>query len=177
MREDPAEQYQRERGQEIAARIADVSSGIPNLSNYISTADIDGSDYDYDKLMHLADRLDSLTEQERWTFSGALDAESINGLDDVLHVAEHLDGYEFFEGVTSDRELGGYVVEHNLLDVEIPETVRPYLDYTAIGAGYYSDHGGAYTMNGYVQRLEEGQMLTEGEVQQDGGFGMGQQMM
>jgi len=175
MREDPAEQYQLEQGQEIVALIADLSSTIPNLSRYINTADIDGSDYD--KLTHLAERLEGLTEQERWTFSGALDAESINGLDDVLRVAEHLDGYEFFEGVTSDRELGGYVVEHDLLDVEIPEAVRPYLDYAAIGAGYYSDHGGAYTMNGYVQRLEEGQMLTEGEVQQDGGFGMGQQMM
>jgi hypothetical protein len=45
-------------------------------------------------------------------------------------------------------------VEHGLLDVTFPESVRPYLDYVAIGAEYYSDHGGVYTINGYVRRKE-----------------------
>ena len=92
--------------------------------------------------------------------SGALDAESINGLDDVLRVASSLDQYEFIEGATSDKELGGWLVEHGLAGVDFPEAVRPYLDYAGIGSAYYASHGGAYTPSGYVKRQETVQEQT-----------------
>lgn len=38
--------------------------------------------------------------------------------------------------------------------MDFPEAVRPYLDYVGIGAEYYADHGGAYTMDGYVKRRD-----------------------
>jgi len=132
-------------------RIAGVTSRVRNLSQYINSADINT---DYEKLKLLAERLNSMSERERHIFSGTLDAESVNGLDDVLRIADGVENYELIEDVICDRDLGGWLVEHDMLGVNFPEAVRPYLDYVGIGAAYYSDHGGAYTLNGYVKRKE-----------------------
>ncbi len=144
-----------------STRIVAVTSLLPNLACYLKSADINGPDYG--KLKQLAGQLVDMTEQEQHIFSGALDAESVNSLDDILHIASHLEDYELIEDVACDRDLGGWLVEHNLLGVNFPEAVRPYLDYVAIGAEYYSDHGGAYTMHGYVKRKEVSHQLTTEE--------------
>ena len=107
-----------------------------------------------EKLNRLAGLVDAMDLDAQKVFAGALRAESVNGLDDILDIASSLGRYEFIEGVTSDKELGGWLVEHGQAGVEFPEAVRPYLDYAGIGAAYYSDHGGAYTPNGYVKRRE-----------------------
>lgn len=107
-----------------------------------------------EKLNRLAGLVDAMDLDAQKVFAGALRAESVNGLDDILDIASNLSRYEFIEDVTSDKELGGWLVEHGQAGVEFPEAVRPYLDYAGIGAAYYSDHGGAYTPNGYVKRRE-----------------------
>ena len=107
-----------------------------------------------EKLNRLAGLVDAMDLDAQKVFAGALRAESVNGLDDILDIASSLGRYEFIEGVTSNKELGGWLVEHGQAGVEFPEAVRPYLDYAGIGAAYYSDHGGAYTPNGYVKRRE-----------------------
>lgn len=135
------------------ARIVGDSSPIPNLTQYIRCADVEEA-ADIRKLNVLAEMVDRMSTEEQRTFSGALDAESVNGLDDVLNIASSLGQYEFLEGITSDKELGGWLVEHGQAGVDFPEEVRPYLDYAGIGAGYYADHGGAYTPSGYVKRRE-----------------------
>ena len=135
------------------ARIAGTSALVPNLTQYISCADVEDA-VDIRKLNELAELVDGMSTEEQRIFAGALDAESVNGLDDVLRIASNLGQYEFIEGVTSDKELGGWLVEHGQAGVEFPEAVRPYLDYAGIGAAYYADHGGAYTPNGYVKRRE-----------------------
>lgn len=45
-------------------------------------------------------------------------------------------------------------MEHGLSGVDFPKDTWPYLDYAGLGAKYYSEHGGAYTANGYVKRRE-----------------------
>lgn len=135
-----------------ATKIVRVEAPIWNLGNYIKTTDINGDGYK--KLKRLAEQLEGMTEREQQIFSGALDAESVNGMDDILRIASHLDNYELIEEVASDRELGGWLVENDMLGIHFPQAVRPYLDYVAIGAEYYSDHGGAYTLNGYVKRRD-----------------------
>jgi hypothetical protein len=107
-----------------------------------------------EKLNRLAGLVDAMDLDAQKVFAGALRAESVNGLDDILDIASSLGRYEFIEGVTSNKELGGWLVEHGQAGVEFPEAVRPYLDYAGIGAAYYADHGGAYTPNGYVKRRE-----------------------
>ena len=139
-----------------AVRITDADSPIQNLMKYIKCADPE-SEADIRKLNDLAARIDEMSQREQHIFSGALDAESINGLDDVLCIADSLDQYELIDTVTSDRELGDWLVENGRLEVDVPVSLRPYLDYTTIGAEYQSAHGGAYTVNGYVKRREPSQ--------------------
>lgn len=132
--------------------IVDVKSPVKNLAQFIKNADL-AKQEELEKLNRLAEKIGSMTVREQTLFSGALWTESINGLDDVLRVADRLEDYEIIPEVTSDWELGGYVVEHGLV-MDFPEAVRPYLDYVGIGAEYYADHGGAYTMDGYVKRRD-----------------------
>lgn len=136
-----------------SVEIMRVSSPVRSLGKYLKSTDL-GSWERLSKLNALAEKIDTMTERERQMFSGALDAESIGGLDDMLRIADSLDGYEIIPEVTCDRELGGWLVEHKRLAVEVPEAVRPYLDYVGIGAEYYAEHGGAYTLDGYVKRRE-----------------------
>ena len=133
-------------------RIVDAKGPVKNLAQFIKCADLAKRE-DLEKLNRLAEKIGSMSASEQALLSGALCTESINGLDDVLRVADRLEDYEIITEVTCDRELGGYVVEHGLV-MDFPEAVRPYLDYVGIGAEYYANHGGAYTMDGYVKRRD-----------------------
>ena len=123
------------------------------LTGYISRDDLYSED-SVEKLNRLAGLVDTMDLEAQKVFAGALRAEGINGLDDVLRVASSLGQYEFIEGVTTDKELGGWLVEHGKAGVDFPREVWPYLDYAGIGRSYYADHGGAYTPSGYVKRRE-----------------------
>lgn len=130
-------------------RIAGVNSSISNLGPYILRTDVhdDGS---LQKLNELADTIERMDDREQSIFAGALDAESINGLDDVLSLSRRLNDYILLPNVTTDAELGRILVDTGYKN--FPETVRPYLDYRAIGAEYYAENGGAYGPGGYVRR-------------------------
>ncbi len=123
------------------------------LTGYVKRDDL-FSEAGIQKLNSLAELVDSMPVTSLKVFAGALRAESVNGLDDVLAIAASLSQYEFIEGVTCDKELGGWLVEHGQAGVDFPAAVRPYLDYAGIGAEYYANHGGAYTPSGYVKRRE-----------------------
>lgn len=73
--------------------VFDVSCPIHNIYQYIINTDVSNED-NLAKLQKIAEAIDSMHKTERQTFSGALDAESINGLDDVLRIADHLQDYE-----------------------------------------------------------------------------------
>ena len=122
-----------------AVRITDTDSPIQNLVKYIKCADPE-SEADIRKLNDLAARIDGMGQREQHIFSGALDAESPNSLDDILRIADGLDQYELIDTVASDRELGGWLVENGRLGAYVPESLRPYLDYVAIGAEYLGKH-------------------------------------
>ena len=137
-----------------STRIFDVISPVGNLPQYIRNVDANQPE-NIRKLNTLAEMIEDMDERQRNTLWGALDSESINGLDDVLKVAKHLDQYVFLPNITTDTELGRILVDTGYKD--FPESVQPYLDYRAIGAEYYADHGGAYTPHGYVKRKESPQ--------------------
>ena len=138
---------------------------IPNLTQYIACADL-GQAADLQKLNALSGLVDRMDAEKHRTFSVALDAEPVNGLDDVLKIADNVGQYEFIEGVTCDKELGGWLVEHGQAGIDFPAAVRPYLNYAGIGAEYYANHGGAYTPSGYVKRREAVQESTWEAIQQ-----------
>lgn len=143
-------------------QIIGVHSAIPNLGQYIHCADLSHSK-DIQSLNTLAERIGAMEKKEQLIFSGALDSESVNGLDDVLRISESLGNYMIIPYVSSDTELGRYVafVGQIQSDPRFPEAAWPYLDFAKIGAEYYADHGGAYTPNGYVLRKENESVQTQ----------------
>lgn len=142
-------------GLDGAVKIDGVGSPIPNLGQYVKQADPESME-DIQKLNALAGRIDDMTEHERQIFSGALDAESVGGLDDVLRVSDSLNSYLFIPNVSSDVELGKYIAVSGQInaDPRFSEELWPYLDFAKIGAEYYANRGGAYSPFGYVRRKD-----------------------
>ena len=122
---------------------------IPNLSGYLQNVDVldPGSIED---LKALASELSHMSPEEMRCFSGALDAESVNGIKDVLRISKNLDDYTFLPNICTETDLGQFLVYTGYKD--FPEEVQPYLDYKRIGVEYYAERGGAFTARGYVQR-------------------------
>lgn len=129
--------------------VFDVDCPIRNIYQYIINTDVSDKD-NLAKLQKIAEAIDSMHKTERQIFSGALDAESISGLDDVLRISQHLNDYVILPNISTETELGRFLVDSGYKD--FPEEVQPYLDYRAIGAEYYADNGGAFGPGGYVRR-------------------------
>lgn len=104
------------------------------------------------KLNRIGEITDTLGLDECRLLEGALNAESVNGLDDVIAIGERLDQYLYIPHVTNDREMGICLVDHGVKPFD--ERVRPYLDYVRIGVEYYANRGGDYTAGGYVVRRD-----------------------
>lgn len=132
-----------------STRIIGAISNVWDIGQYIKTADVNDSEQ-FKKLDKIAKITDNLSREQCWLFEGALAAESVNSLDDVLSIGERLDQFVLIPDVTTERELGVYLVESGKMIFD--ESVRPYLDYSRIGIEYYANHGGAYTTGGYVLR-------------------------
>lgn len=135
-----------------ATEIYKVDSEVRNLSRYIGKANVEDSET-LRKLNQLAELLQSMSREDQMKIESVLDSNSINSMDDILNAASMVKEYVLLEEVDSDRTLGNYLVEHGVIDC--PENIKPYLDYVGIGAEFYGDHGGAYTLNGYVVRKTE----------------------
>ena len=127
--------------------ISDVKSSVKGLWQFIRSADLLDPE-DLEKLNRLSRQIDAMSEKEHQIFVGALLSECISNLNDVLRTVGRIGQYEIITEVTCDRELGGYLMEHGKIDC--PEHLKPYLDYVGIGAEFYSNYGGAYTLDGYV---------------------------
>lgn len=127
--------------------ILEVESSVPNLNRYIK----DG--YNLERLNQLALQINKMSNRDAAIFSCALDMESVNGLEDVMSIANNLQNYELLPDVTTPRELGIYLVESG--NVDIHKSAWPYLDYERVAAEYESNNGGAYTNLGYVVRSDD----------------------
>lgn len=134
-----------------STRILDVACTVSNLEKYIINTDLSAPDA-IEKLNRLAEKIEGMGTVEQQILSGALDAESVNGLDDVLSIAGSLDAYTFLPNVCSDRELGVFLVDTGYID--FPEHLRQYINYASVGAEYYANFGGAYSPFGYVRRRD-----------------------
>ena len=101
-----------------------------------------------------------MSQKEMRRFSAALDAESVNGLKDVLRISKSLEDYTFLPNICTETELGRFLVDTGYKD--FPQEVLPYLDYRSIGIEYYAERGGAFTAKGYVQR-KSSEMIQEAD--------------
>lgn len=110
-----------------------------------------------DELNKLAEMLDGMDEQQLLTFDGALNVERINGLQDIFRIADSLEDYIFINGVTTEKELGEFLVASGYKSFS--EDAKPYLDYAAIGTEYDAEQCGAFTAHGYILRRSSAQSL------------------
>ena len=133
-------------------RILNVSSSVKNLGDYIQDTDLSQPDV-LQKVAALAEKLQPLDRESCLKFEGMLDANMVQGVDDVMKLADCLDEYVLLPEVGTGSALGRYLVNQGAF--ECPDHLRPYLDYQAIGQEFYSNHGGAFCRGGYaVQRAE-----------------------
>ena len=132
--------------QNESTRIASVVSEIGFLDRYLRDQKPDS----FSDLNALAKKVEDMDQQQRRVFDGALCAECIEKVPDILRVASSLNDYIFINGVTTEKELGRFLVDSGYKS--FPEDVKPYLDYQAIGVEYYCERGGAFTAYGYTLR-------------------------
>lgn len=131
-------------------RIVGASSPVRTLDKYIVSHGDIHRDGDLEKLNTLAEQLDRMDKRQMDILGGAIDAESISSLEDVMEVSSHLDRYVILPNIVCTEELGRFLVDTGYKD--FPEETHPYLNYSAIGAEYYSNNGGAFGPGGYVRR-------------------------
>ena len=133
-------------------RILNIAGNVRNLGNYIQNADLSQPD-GLQKIEALAEKLQTLDMESCLKFEGMLDANMVQGVDDVMKLADCLDEYVLLPEVGTGSALGRYLVNQGIF--ECPDHIRPYLDYQTIGQEFYSNHGGAFCRGGYaVQKAE-----------------------
>ena len=143
-------------------RILRADTGVGSLDRWLRDRKMDRPG-DYVELGELAEKIGQMNEQQRKTFDGALAGAAFGSATDVLRIADSLDDYIFIHGVTTEKELGRFLVDTGYKG--FPESVKPYLDYEAIGIEYYAERGGAFTGDGYtLRRSSAEQMLAEQET-------------
>ena len=131
-----------------ATAILDVSSNVPVLYRCLYDVDVEDSEQ-FQKLQKLAERTEALSPAKAAIFSGALDAECVWNLEGALTVADRLDEYMLVNNVSSDSELGIYLVNKGI--TPFPDRFKPYINYARVGAEYREKHGGEYSSGNYVQ--------------------------
>lgn len=133
-------------------RILNIAGNVRNLGNYIQNADLSQPD-GLQKIEALAEKLQTLDMESCLKFEGMLDANMIQGVDDIMKLADCLDEYVLLPEVGTGSALGRYLVNQGIF--ECPDHIRPYLYYQTIGQEFYSNHGGAFCRGGYaVQKAE-----------------------
>ena len=142
-------------------RILRADTGVGSLDCWLRDRKMDRPG-DYIELGELAEKIDRMDEKQRKTFDGALTGAAFERVADVLRIADSLDDYIFIHGVTTEKELGRFLVDSGYKG--FPESVKPYLDYAAIGIEYHAEHDGAFTGDGYTLRRGPAEpMLAEQE--------------
>ena len=132
-----------------ATTILDVSSNVPGVYRRLYDVNVEDSEQ-FQKPQKLAERTEALSPAKAAIFSGALDAECVWNLEGALTVADRLDEYMLVNNVSSDSELGIYLVNKGI--TPFPDRFKPYINYAHVGAEYREKHGGAHSGGNYVQK-------------------------
>ena len=148
----------REAVQEVLKQI-----GIDNIRyEEIFIADYDGDlselnaclgEYEsIDELNHLACLLSELDKSDLEKFEAVVaSGEHTSGAGDLINLAENLDCYDFYIGVSDDETLGRIYAE-DMEMIDIPENLRNYFDYEAYGRDMRINEGGHFAPTGYLTR-------------------------
>lgn len=146
-------------GMKTETRITETVSDVEFLAAFFRDMEIPKGE-GFEQMNELARRIDRMSEQELRTFNGALYTENAGTVEDVLRIADSLEDYLFIP-VTTEKALGCFLVNSGYKD--FPESVKPYLDYAAIGKEYQAQRGGAFTPEGYTLRRNLAEVLAPQE--------------
>ncbi|MDE7432631.1 MAG: antirestriction protein ArdA [Lachnospiraceae bacterium] len=72
----------------------------------------------------------------------------------AAHKIETLDCYEFYLGITNEKDLGYYCADERE-DLSIPEEIKPYFNYEAYGYDIQIQDGGWFLKESYVCSNQE----------------------
>ena len=126
--------------------ITTYDTEISGLSKHL------GENESIDELNHLAALLDDMDEWEIEKFTAAVElGDRAGSVKDLINLTQNLDCYEYFPGVSNEKELGCFLIDE--LEWEsIPENIEPYFDYEAYGRDMAINEGGDFYNSGYVSR-------------------------
>ena len=120
--------------QEVVMRHTNRGKTDYAIYDYMTDLDIEiDKDADVFKLNELVERLCSLEEWELEVVEAYLEATG-GTLGEAVRCVE-TGAYDIYEA-RDERELGYYVVERTLFGADVPEELRDYLDYEAIGRDF-----------------------------------------
>ena len=123
--------------------IADYDGDLPELNACL------GEYESIDELNHLACLLSELDKSDLEKFEAAVaSGEHTSGVGDLINLAENLDCYDFYIGVSDDETLGRIYAEDMEL-INIPENLRDYFDYEAYGRDMRINEDGGFVKGGF----------------------------
>lgn len=105
-----------------STHIVGAISDVWGIGQYLKNADVNGPGQ-FEKLNRIAEIIGNLDRDGCRIFEGALNAESVNSLDDIIAIGERLEQYLLIPDATTDRELGVYLVENGVMPFD--EKVHP----------------------------------------------------
>lgn len=138
-----------ESGDAAGLMVRDLESPIPNLHCFVP------EDATPEQLNTLAIKLGYMDQEDLVRFEGALNINCVDGMEDVLRLADGLEQYEIYPDTGTETMLGRYLVAHGY--IEFPEKFLPYINYARVGIEFHAGHSGAFCGVNYVVRKEAAQ--------------------
>jgi antirestriction protein len=132
--------------------ITDYKTDIPGLAKHLDEYE------NVDELNYLAVLLDGLESWELEKFGAVLGVGEHSGAAALINLAQNLDCYEFYSGIGDEEDLGRYYIDE-MCALEVPEHLKPYIDYEAYGRDIYLEESGCFVNGGYI--VDTGDSPTE----------------
>ena len=99
-----------------------------------------------DELNHLACVISELDQGDLEKFEAVIDSGEYTGsVKELINLAQNLDCFEFYTGVTDDETLGRIYVE-DIEAIDVPEHLLNYFDYEAYGRDIRLNEDGHYAL-------------------------------
>ena len=129
------------------AYIVQAASNVSWFTNVLEEMWI-GDLAQLEELNRIAEYTAGISPQKADLISGVLLNRPVNSFQEVLERMKELDQYTLLPGISSDRDLGDYLMGHGYLNIE--PRLRFHINAASVGAEYRSQSSGIYTPSGLV---------------------------
>ena len=113
-----------------------------------------------DELNHLACVISELDQSDLEKFEAVIDSGEYTGsVKELINLAQNLDCFEFYSGISNEEELGRMYIE-DFEALQIPEHLIDYIDYEAYGRDSTMRHTGGMSVSTRVDISPPGAMCS-----------------